>query len=346
LTQRPDGSPSIKVLDFGISKAQSQSELDMTRTSTVMGSPRYMSPEQMRSARGVDARTDIWAIGTILYELFTGAPPFGGETMTELCAQILQDSFTPLGKFRPNCPPGLDAVISRALEKNPNHRYQNLAELAADLAPFASSEGKMSAVRVGRVLKISGSAVERGATVPILDAPNSMAGAAVPALTLNDSSAAHSATQAASQTGLSYGSSTGASHARKSSAGLIVAVVLGGGFLLAAAGGVGALLFIKKSPASVAAEEPVAASADPAVDTPEPEPSATASAPAPEPEAPPEASAAPAESASAAPVVAARPSPAVAQPPRTTSTAKPGSQTNTQPPAKPPSSDLPFSGRH
>ena len=98
LTRRADGSACVKVLDFGISKTTASAGINvsMTQTQAVMGSPRYMSPEQMRSSRAVDARTDVWAIGIILYELLSGEPPFSGESMTELCAQILQDTPAPL----------------------------------------------------------------------------------------------------------------------------------------------------------------------------------------------------------------------------------------------------------
>src|SRR5690606_13178694 len=120
LTRRADGSPWIKVLDFGISKLVthgSRRDLALTGTQSVMGSPRYMSPEQMRSSRNVDARTDIWALGTILYELVAGSPPFEGDSMPEICARILQTPAPPLSRACPKVPAGLEAVVLRCLEK-------------------------------------------------------------------------------------------------------------------------------------------------------------------------------------------------------------------------------------
>ena len=155
VTRRVDGSPCVKVLDFGISKLTtpgSTSDMGMTRTSTVMGSPLYMSPEQMSSTRSVDARTDIWALGIILYEVLSGRVPFEAETMPQLCGMILQDPPRSLRELRPDAPPGLEAVIFRCLEKNRDARFSSVAELAAALAPFGSAQAQRSAERIARVL--------------------------------------------------------------------------------------------------------------------------------------------------------------------------------------------------
>src|SRR5215216_337869 len=110
LTSRADGSPCIKVLDFGISKVTnpsgSGSDMGMTRTQSIMGSPLYMSPEQMASAKDVDPRSDIWAIGTVLYELITGHVPFEAETMPQLCTLILHTDPPPPRSIRPDVPEG------------------------------------------------------------------------------------------------------------------------------------------------------------------------------------------------------------------------------------------------
>jgi serine/threonine protein kinase len=159
-SQRADGSPCIKVLDFGISKISglsgSGSDLGMTRTTTVMGSPLYMSPEQMASSRDVDVRTDIWALGVILYELLSGRVPFVADTMPQLCAMILQQPAPPLRNMRPDAPEPLQRALLRCLEKDPKARFTNMAEFAAALLPFASRSGRTSVERISRLMSASG----------------------------------------------------------------------------------------------------------------------------------------------------------------------------------------------
>ncbi|HWA73842.1 MAG TPA: protein kinase [Polyangiaceae bacterium] len=160
LTHLRDGSVCVKLLDFGISKLTVPGAgpgLDMTSTTTVMGSPYYMSPEQMRSTRNVDARTDIWALGVILYELVSGHVPFEAETMPQLCGMVLQDQPPPLERFRTNTPTRFEAVILRCLEKHPERRFQNVGELAAALAEFAPREAMRSVERAARLSGVPGS---------------------------------------------------------------------------------------------------------------------------------------------------------------------------------------------
>ena len=159
VTRRVDGSPCIKVLDFGISKVTvpgAVPEFGMTKTSTVMGSPLYMSPEQMSSSRNVDMRTDIWALGVILYETLTGRVPFEAETMPQLCGMILQDPPRPIHELRPDLPQALQQVLLRCLEKDRARRWNNVAELAFALAPFALPAAQRSAERIARVLGAAG----------------------------------------------------------------------------------------------------------------------------------------------------------------------------------------------
>jgi eukaryotic-like serine/threonine-protein kinase len=137
LAARPDGTTLVKLLDFGISKAAPVWASDsLTNTRAVIGSPRYMSPEQLRSSRDVDQRADVWALGVTLFELLGGASPFARGTMPEVCASILKDEPLSLTELRPGLPPGLESVIRRCLAKEPEGRYRNVAELAIALRPF------------------------------------------------------------------------------------------------------------------------------------------------------------------------------------------------------------------
>jgi serine/threonine-protein kinase len=157
LAQRPDGSRLLKVLDFGISKhASASGEAALTRTSSLIGSPLYMSPEQMRSARTVDARADIWSLGAILFELLTGRTPFGGETVIEACTAILNDELPSLQALRPDVSPHLEAIVRRCLEKDRANRYPSVGDLATELAGF-SPASRLHAERALRVLGTGGS---------------------------------------------------------------------------------------------------------------------------------------------------------------------------------------------
>ena len=137
--KRPDGTPIIKVLDFGVSKALSKdvrAEGTVTTTDAVFGSPLYMSPEQMQSASKVDERSDIWSLGVVLYELLSRHMPFDAESMAGLAVRIATDPPSRLVRVLPTAPLELEGVIFKCLEKDPNNRYANIAELAADLEPF------------------------------------------------------------------------------------------------------------------------------------------------------------------------------------------------------------------
>jgi serine/threonine-protein kinase len=153
LTRKADGSPLVKVLDFGIARAApSDPSFNMTKTRAIMGSPGYMSPEQLRSSRRADARSDIWALGVVLYQLLSGREPFSGETFSHLCITIATEPPAPLAV--PGVSPALEAAITRCLEKDPAQRFQNVAELAAALEPFANGS-RGAAARISRVLQLS-----------------------------------------------------------------------------------------------------------------------------------------------------------------------------------------------
>ncbi len=127
----------VKVLDFGISKVTSANEVSATSTQTMLGTPLYMSPEQVRSARDVDGRADIWSLGVVLYEALTGQLPFMSEDASGVIAAIISDPVTPVRQLRPDVPPALEAAIMKALEKDRNRRFRLVDELASALLPFA-----------------------------------------------------------------------------------------------------------------------------------------------------------------------------------------------------------------
>jgi serine/threonine-protein kinase len=156
LITKTDGSPCIKVLDFGISKFLSKdASMAMTRTAAILGSPLYMSPEQMTSARDVDGRADVWSIGTILYELLTGSPPFTASSLPGLAMLIATTPHRPMRDLRPEIPAGLDAVIVGCLAKQRDERFASVAELAAALAPFAPEHAAISIRSSARILGAS-----------------------------------------------------------------------------------------------------------------------------------------------------------------------------------------------
>jgi serine/threonine-protein kinase len=255
LTTRADGTPSVKVLDFGISKVTApdgSGDMSMTKTQAIMGSPLYMSPEQMASSRDVDARSDIWAAGTVLYELVTGRVPFQAETMPQLCALILQHDPPAPRSFQPGIPDGLQQVIMRSLQKKRADRYQNVAEFAAALAPYAPNVGPRSAERIGRVL-----------------------GGGAPSLSTSDLNQARAVSQPGASTGAAQAWGTTMTNRR----GKALWVTLGGLLIVGAA----AAFFVLGKPTDPAA---VSSEQAPAAPPPAAEPPKTDTAPAVVPVAP------------------------------------------------------------
>lgn len=152
VTQRRDGSTCLKVLDFGISKSSVgiDADLDLTETAALLGSPMYMAPEQIRNAKAVDHRADLWALGVVAYRLLTGAAPFPGDTPLAVCAAITAEPPSDLRKARPDVPPALAAVLLRCLEKSPGGRPASAAALALELAPFGGPETQAVALRLAQ----------------------------------------------------------------------------------------------------------------------------------------------------------------------------------------------------
>lgn len=163
VTTRVDGTPHVKILDFGISKtvamasaqtgSGSGSGPSITKTDAVFGTPAYMSPEQLRSSKQVDHRTDLWSMGVSLYELLAGRLPFGapGDGVLTVVAHILEDSPKKLTALRSDVPLGLQESIERCLAKDPADRFQSAADLAEALAPFASPHSAETLARIARM---------------------------------------------------------------------------------------------------------------------------------------------------------------------------------------------------
>jgi serine/threonine protein kinase len=167
LTRRRNGTPLVKVLDFGISKVggPAGSDHSLTKTSDVMGSPNYMAPEQIRSSRNVDERTDIWALGVIIYELLAGHVPFEAETVPQLCSMVLEQPPAPLASVRPDLPIDVVRIVERCLAKDPAARFPNVAALVAALAPGTAPSPPRPMATTGGATPISPMALSSGAVM-------------------------------------------------------------------------------------------------------------------------------------------------------------------------------------
>ena len=124
----------VKVADFGIARAGDPEER-LTRTGSVLGTATYFSPEQA-SGQAIDARSDIYSLGVVLYEMLAGRPPFVGDNPVSIAYQHVRESPPPPSAFNPDVPPDLSQVVAKAMAKNPANRYRSAEELAADLTRF------------------------------------------------------------------------------------------------------------------------------------------------------------------------------------------------------------------
>jgi eukaryotic-like serine/threonine-protein kinase len=155
-----DEVPIIKVLDFGVSKTALTGNvfggsISLVKTQSLVGSPIYMSPEHIRGYE-VSFQSDVWSLGAVLYELVTGRTAFTGNSITELCAAVLETNPTPITDNVPEVPSGLADAIMRCLEKDPRARWQSVAELIAALAPFAPKRARVCVERAIAVSKQAG----------------------------------------------------------------------------------------------------------------------------------------------------------------------------------------------
>jgi serine/threonine-protein kinase len=127
----------IKVMDFGIARAMSDTQATMTQTAQVIGTAQYLSPEQARGER-VDARSDLYSTGCLMYELLTGRPPFTGDSPVAIAYQHVRENPIPPSRLDPSLPPWADSIVLKAMAKSPNDRYQSAAEMQADIQRAAS----------------------------------------------------------------------------------------------------------------------------------------------------------------------------------------------------------------
>lgn len=158
LAQTRASGEVIKVLDFGISKAMTDpaepASPGLTNSAAMLGSPLYMSPEQVRASKHVDHRSDIWSVGVVLFELLAEVPPFDARGSHQVLVQILEDVPSDLNVLRPGLPRALRDAVSRCLEKEPEARFSDVAALATALAPFAPGEARLT---IERILRTSSS---------------------------------------------------------------------------------------------------------------------------------------------------------------------------------------------
>lgn len=152
LARQVDGSFGVKLLDFGISKSLDDSRVrSLTTSKDLVGSPLYMSPEQM-TAGSIDARTDIWALGAVMYECVAGTPAFGASTVCEICARVLTDPIPDLRQLETGISDEFARIVAGCLRRSPTERPQNVAELAAALEPIAAREDYSHLKRTAAVL--------------------------------------------------------------------------------------------------------------------------------------------------------------------------------------------------
>jgi serine/threonine protein kinase len=163
LATESDGSQCVKVLDFGVARSHSRRK-PLTRGNVGVGSPGYMSPEQVEGSRHLDARSDIWTLGVVMYELLAHRNAFIGDTPQSLCLQILNGPVMPLAELRPDLPPALIHIVERCMRRDPAERFQDVAELADALAPLQEVSPTSDAERVRRMLESDG--------LPLSDPPS------------------------------------------------------------------------------------------------------------------------------------------------------------------------------
>nr|BFF23295.1 hypothetical protein GCM10025732_12600 [Glycomyces mayteni] len=160
----------VKVMDFGIARALASGQATMTQTSAVIGTAQYLSPEQARGET-VDARSDVYAVGCVLYELLVGHPPFTGDNPVSVAYQHVREEARPPSELNPAIPPSVDAVIMKALAKNPENRYHSAGQMREDLIRAARGQEVMAPAVMSPADRTA--IIDPDATAPIRQLPTS-----------------------------------------------------------------------------------------------------------------------------------------------------------------------------
>jgi serine/threonine-protein kinase len=147
-----DGRSIVKVLDFGLTKVTRSDVLRLTSSASIFGTPLYMSPEQIMSAKKVDHRADQHALAMVLFELLTKSPPYMDESVSAITVKIATEPPPSARSFRADVPPALDAVIQKALAKTPDGRFEDIAAFALSIAAFGTDRGRDAARRAATAL--------------------------------------------------------------------------------------------------------------------------------------------------------------------------------------------------
>jgi len=159
LARRPGNTSVLKVVDFGISKMTAKDTGSMERVTHInerVGTPVYMSPEQLQAEPDVDARSDIWSLGVVLYELVSGKLPFDGPDLPQICVAILMKPYLPLSAVLADATPELEAIVARCLQRDRAARYQNVAELAQDLTRIWEGDSPSRVKHIAQMISEAG----------------------------------------------------------------------------------------------------------------------------------------------------------------------------------------------
>lgn len=170
LTRKSDGWRAVKLLDFGISKIVDRDALDTSirrhrDTGNMLGTPHYMAPEQVRSSRDVDSRSDLWSLGVVLYELLGGRLPFDGTTVPEISAAIIETEPTSLAAIRPDLPEQVVEAVHWCLSKQPELRVSSACELAVELMRFGPRRSRAVVERMQSLARKQGDIVHLPASI-------------------------------------------------------------------------------------------------------------------------------------------------------------------------------------